>query len=391
LAIAWLTAFTCALTTFVYPPLLEEMIGVLEMSLPQAGLLMSLTTLTTMTFTFFGGIASDKFGSRMTMGMGIVIMAVAQILSGLANTFVLEAFTRLLLGVGIGLAIVCVIKSMAEWFPSKELALAQSIQATGWAVGNAAGLALAIPVSFALGMAWRGAFLAFGGFAAGVVVLYWILAKERRQPVAEVHRENKAAASVLEMLKIRELWLITFGMAGAFSGSSIIMTWLPKSLIDMGWSEASASLLATVVPTIGIPANLAGGIVSDRLGRRKPLIAVSAVCLSVSYWLFTVTTQGLLAWVAAALSGWFGYFYVGPLLAIPSELPEVGHERSGTFFGTMQVIAGVAGFTAPLIVGWIREVTGSFTLGFALAAITPCSLLIPGIFGRETGRPSRPL
>ena len=56
LTIAWLTAFTCALTTFVYPPLLEEMIDALAMSLSQAGLLMSLTTLTTMSFTFVGGV-----------------------------------------------------------------------------------------------------------------------------------------------------------------------------------------------------------------------------------------------------------------------------------------------------------------------------------------------
>ncbi|MFQ6075902.1 MAG: hypothetical protein ACE5Z5_07195 [Candidatus Bathyarchaeia archaeon] len=115
------------------------------------------------------------------------------------------------------------------------------------------------------------------------------------------------------------------------------------------------------------------------------MIAVSAVCLSISYGLFTLATQGLLVWVAAASSGWFGYFFVGPLLATPSELPEVGHERSGTFFGIMQMLAGVAGFFAPIAVGWVREATGSFTLGFIIAAVTTVLLLIPGIFGRETG------
>ncbi|MFQ6075901.1 MAG: MFS transporter, partial [Candidatus Bathyarchaeia archaeon] len=187
-------------------------------------------------------------------------MATAQVTSGLVDSFILEALARLLLGVGIGLAIVCVIKAIAEWFPSKELAMAESVQATGWAVGNAVGLAAAIPLSLALGMGWRGTFLAFGIFSVGFVVLFWVLAKERRPSASGLDRhKTDLVGGVLDMLKIRELWIITFGMAGAFSGSSIVMTWLPKSLIDAGWGEASASLLATVVPMVGIPANLAGG------------------------------------------------------------------------------------------------------------------------------------
>ncbi len=383
LSVAWLTAFTCALTIMSYPPLIDEMIGALGMSFSEAGLLMSLTTLTQMSFTFVGGVLSDRIGTKKAMGIGIVILASSQIASGLVNTFPLEAVTRLLLGMGVGIAIVNVIKSVAEWFPSRELAMAESIQATGWAVGNVISFATAIPLSLALGMGWKGTFLTFGIVGAAMVLIFLALARERRSPRAtEGHHES---GKISDLLKIRELWLITIGMGGAFSGTSIVLTWLPKSLMDAGWSAEAASLVATTVPLLGIPANISGGTVSDKLGLRKPLIAASAIFLSLSYGLFSLATQGPLVWAAAALSGWFGYFFVGPLLAIPSELPEVGHGRSGTFFGIMQTLAGVAGFLTPIVAGWMRETTGSFTSGFILAAITPIFMLVPGILARETG------
>ena len=90
-------------------------------------------------------------------------------------------------------------------------------------------------------------------------------------------------------------------------------------------------------------------------------------------------------WIAAAASGWFNFFFIGPLLAIPSELPEIGQERSGLFIGIVQMLSGIAGFISPIAVGWIREITGSFTIGFAFSSISSALLLVPAIFGRETG------
>ena len=92
------------------------------------------------------------------------------------------------------------------------------------------------------------------------------------------------------LLRVRELWILTIGLSGAFSASSIIMTWLPKSLIDVGWSDMLAAQLSTIIPLVGIPANLVGGILSDRLGKRKPLIGISAIFLILSYAILLIDT-----------------------------------------------------------------------------------------------------
>ena len=386
LLVAWLTSFTCALTTFCYPPLLNEVMISLQMSISQAGMLMSLTTLTTMSFNFIGGILSEKWGTKITMGVGIAIITVSQIAISMVNSFFVAAFLRLLLGVGIGIATICLIKAVSEWFPSKELAMAQSIQATGWASGNTLGLFLAIPLTQLLNMGWKGAFLSFGVFSLVLNFIFWSLFKESANGLHKKNDIQKQSSEKLSsLLKVRELWILTIGLSGAFSSSSIVMTWLPKSLIDVGWSDIHAAQLSTIIPLVGIPANLVGGILSDRLGKRKPLIGVSAIFLILSYSTLLFNTRGALVWIAAATSGWFNFFFIGPLLAIPSELPEIGKERSGVFIGIVQMLSGLAGFVSPIAVGWIREITGSFMLGFAFSSISSALLLIPAIFGRETG------
>lgn len=386
LFVAWLTSFTCALTTFCYPPLLNEIMLSLQMSTTQAGMLMSLTTLTTMSFNFIGGILSDKIGTKITMGTGIAIITVSQITMIMANSYFTAALLRLLLGVGIGISTICLIKSVSEWFPSKERAMAQSIQATGWASGNALGLFLAIPLTQVLNIGWKGTFLLFGIFSLIINFLFWFLFKESNiSSNNKIHLQKQSNERISSLLRIKELWILTIGLSGAFSSSSIIMTWLPKSLIDSGWNNMLAAQLSTIIPLVGIPANLAGGIISDRLGKRKPLIGVSAIFLIASYAILLIDTQGTLIWVAAASSGWFNFFFIGPLLAIPSELPEIGQERSGVFIGIVQMFSGIAGFISPLAVGWMREITGSFMLGFAFSSVSSALLLVPAIFGRETG------
>lgn len=155
LSIACLTTFTRSFTINGYPPLINEMSGALGMSLIEAGLLSSLTSVAQMSFTFVGGILSDRIGTKRAMGVGIAIMVAAQVMSPVVNTFRLEATARLCLGVGVGIAIVNVIKSVSERFPPRELAFTESLQASGWAAGNVMALAAAVPIGLTLGTSWK--------------------------------------------------------------------------------------------------------------------------------------------------------------------------------------------------------------------------------------------
>jgi AAHS family 3-hydroxyphenylpropionic acid transporter len=145
LGVAWLIAFTCALTTFACSPHIDEMIHTFNISITEASLFMSLVNLSTFSFNLVGGILLGKAHTRKLIGVALAVVMISQLISGLTESYIIEVTARCVLGMGIGVTIICVIQSISEWFPVKELSAAFSIQVTGWATGNVIGLAAPIP------------------------------------------------------------------------------------------------------------------------------------------------------------------------------------------------------------------------------------------------------
>ena len=381
----WIIAFTCALTTFVCPPHMDEMIQTFGISITEASMFMSLINLSTLSFNFVGGILLGKTGARKIMGTGLAVIAVSQIISGLTGSYIVEVSARLVLGMGIGVTMICMMQSVSEWFSLRELSTAFSIQVTGWVTGNVVGLAAPIPLSKALGTDWRGTFLAFGAFALVVNLIFWIFFREPKATQEYTSRQGEGI-KLGEILRLKDFWILSLGFMGQILGMSIAMTWLPKSLAEAGWTASSAALLTTIFPLMGLPGNLAGGLIANKLGRKKPLFLISGVFLMISYVILALAAQSILVWVAMILGGWFNFFFVGPLLAMPSELPEIGPRKSGIFLGLSNLITGSGGFFAPLLAGIMRESTGSFVSSFLFAGLLSALLLIPGFVAREQRR-----
>jgi predicted MFS family arabinose efflux permease len=382
LGVAWLIACICALTTFVCAPHLEAMIATFHISIAEASLFMSLINLSTFSFNLVGGLLLRQAQARTLIGVALAVVTTSQLISGLTDSYLIEMTARCVLGMGIGVTMICVLQSLSEWFPVRELSTAFSIQVTGWATGNVIGLAAPIPLSQALGTSWRGSFLVFGALTFVTYLVFWLLFRESTTAQTQTSR-GMDGITVGAILKMKEFWILSVGLLGQISGMSIAMTWLPTSLMEAGWAPASAALLTTIFPLMGIPANLVGGVCANKLKRRKPLFVGSGVGLMLSYVIFAVAAQGTLVWVAMIVGGWFNFFFIGPILAIPSELPEVGARGTGLFLGVQNLIVGVGGFLAPLAAGVMRETTGSFGAGFGFAACLSALILIPGFLARE--------
>jgi NNP family nitrate/nitrite transporter-like MFS transporter len=364
---------------------MDEMIQTFGISITEASMFMSLINLSTLSFNFVGGILLGKTGARKIMGTGLAVIAVSQIISGLTGSYIVEVSARLVLGMGIGVTMICMMQSVSEWFSLRELSTAFSIQVTGWVTGNVVGLAAPIPLSKALGTDWRGTFLAFGAFALVVNLIFWIFFREPKATQEYTSRQGEGI-KLGEILRLKDFWILSLGFMGQILGMSIAMTWLPKSLAEAGWTASSAALLTTIFPLMGLPGNLAGGLIANKLGRKKPLFLISGVFLMISYVILALAAQSILVWVAMILGGWFNFFFVGPLLAMPSELPEIGPRKSGIFLGLSNLITGSGGFFAPLLAGIMRESTGSFVSSFLFAGLLSALLLIPGFVAREQRR-----
>ncbi|MDP2759507.1 MAG: MFS transporter [Sideroxyarcus sp.] len=235
------------------------------------------------------GILADTLGPRRVVAIGGVIAGIGSVLFGMADTLALASIGRLLVGLGVSVSFICMLKLNAVWFHDRHFATA-----TGATIllGNMGSLLAAAPLAWALGfVSWRTIFIAVGLASLVLALLAWRLVRDHPGEVGLPSlRELDGKAShpphaghwyggLLVVLKNRETWpglWVNMGLAGslfAFGG-----LWAVPFLRDVyGMDRAAATDHTTwLLAGFAIGAFFIGTL-SDRVGRRKPVMFAGAL------------------------------------------------------------------------------------------------------------------
>lgn len=234
-------------------------------------------------FSLVAGVAMDQLGPRKVVPIGAALVAVGAVLFGLGDP-TLASVGRFLQGAGGVFALIGAAYIATTYFPaSKAATLIGATQMFGMA-GGSAGQFLVGP-AIAGGLSWKVFWFAMGVAGAAIVVLLLVFlprpraGQTRRSGSRWVNETIDALVSVF-----RNPQSI---LCGLISG----LLFLPTTIFDMVWGvrflqEAHdmpyglAVLRSASVPfgwIIGCPLV---GMLSDRIGRRKPVIVVCGVLLA---------------------------------------------------------------------------------------------------------------
>ena len=230
-------------------------------------------------FSLVAGAALDRLGTRNVIPFGAVAVGIGALLFSTGNQTV-GSIGRLLQGAGGVFALVGAVYLATKYFPaSKAATLIGATQMFGMAGGSAGQFAVGPLISG--GVSWQTFCIGMGitGIAIGVI-LWLLLPKEEI-----VKKQGDGLKSVLEAFKIvfRNPQSILCGMIAGllFIPTTIFdMVWGVRFLQDAhGFDYATAVLRSASVPfgwIIGCPLL---GFISDRIGRRKPVIIGGALVL----------------------------------------------------------------------------------------------------------------
>ncbi|WP_413174814.1 NarK family nitrate/nitrite MFS transporter [Anabaena azotica] len=154
------------------------------------------------------GMLLDKFGPRITYSILLIFAAIPCLVTALAQDFNQLVISRLLMGI-VGAGFVVGIRMVSEWFPSKEIGIAQGIYG-GWGNFGAFGAEFTLPMiavatSFLTGGAsnWRLAIASTGIIAAIYGVIYYN-SVQNTPPGKPYKKPNKNGA--LEVTSIKSFW-----------------------------------------------------------------------------------------------------------------------------------------------------------------------------------------
>jgi ACS family hexuronate transporter-like MFS transporter len=238
----------------------------------------------------------DRVGTRIGCAVSLAAWSAVSAAHAVARTALGFGFMRALLGVSEAPAFPAAVKTIAEWFPKKERALAMGVVNAGTAVG-AVFAPWIVPI-VARQFGWQWAFISTG-LIGGIWLAFWIPLYRRPHEHRSVSPKELAYINSdppEPTARLRWVTLLSYRPAQAFALSKFLtdsiwwfyMAWLP----DFFHSRFGLNLRTIGLPLMviygmaGVGSVFGGGLSSVLLRRgcslnfaRKTALLVSALCV----------------------------------------------------------------------------------------------------------------
>lgn len=389
LILAFLTSLTMHLLLFSYSQLKESVILEMQLTYAEAGFIFSMSILALILLRIPWGLAIDRLGFRVSLGLALTLLGIFGLLRGFAVNYETLLLFQLFLGVGFAAVMPCLPKLVSAWFPPEKAGFAIGVTISGYAIGDIIGLS-ATPYLLTWLGGWRSVFYVYGFWALILTSVWWILAKEPDQnsgtqlPVRKANSSSSLTKNFTVLLRVKQVWLLTGLYLCAAAGYDTFLIWLPSMLEAEGVQSTTAGLITSMLPLGFLFASFAVGSLSDKVGLRKPFILALGLVSGPAIYA-AGTLQGPAVWFFAFVIGLCTIGVLTIVLTIPVELPQT-HVFVGSAVGLISSIGNLGSFFMPTVVGHMRDVTGSFLWSLLILAVLGELMLILGLPITETGR-----
>lgn len=122
-----------------------------------------------------------------------------------------------------------------------------------------------------------------------------------------------------------------------------------------------------------------GGFLPLRIDSKKPFFIVPGLLLGLGGLGTFLIDSTLGIYVSIVLLGIGSWSYAATFLSLPMELPDMTPEKVAVVWGTFVTVSGIGMFISPIVVGAIRDGTGTFVPGFIIFAVGAWFLMIAGL------------
>jgi MFS transporter, ACS family, tartrate transporter len=316
----------------------------------------------------------------ITWGM---VSAAFAFISGDTSFYIL----RFLLGAAEAGFFPGIILYLSYWFPARYRAGVVSLFMAAAPIS----VVLGSPISSALlemngllglkGWQWMFLMEAVPAMLLGFVVLFymtdrpekakWLKDDEREWLVNAMNAEHAAKAATashsiwrgLADLRVLALSLVYFGTS---AGLYTLGIWAPQIIKEFGLSTMQVGLLNAVPPTVAVVAMVLWARHSDRTGERTWHVVAACIAAAVGLMLAGSATSVISVVAALTLVNIGISAAKPPLWSMPTMFLSGSAAAAG--IATINSIGNLGGFVGPAMIGWIKDLTGSFQGGLYFVA-----------------------
>ena len=373
------------LNLFAVSPLLPLAIDDYDVNRATAGLLVALPLLVAAALGLPAGILIARIGLRRAFIFGWAAVAVVS-LSGWAPNFITLVLLRSATGLGFAFILTATGPLLMQWFRPKDVTVMNALTTAALSLGIALSVATAAPL--AEFMDWQMALTVYAlpGIAG---LLAWIVLG-RVSGGTPMTGAGMPLREVWAVLRNRTVVLLLVADAGILVPYAAFTGWLPTFYNeDRGISLSQAGFITSMLPLVGVFAVLAGGVIALRVASPRALFAGSGVLAGLGGLGAFLLPGPALIYPAVVILGVGSWLYVPRLLTLPMEMSGMTPEKVAVVWGSFLTFSGFAMFVSPIFVGALRDLSGSFIPGLAIASAASWALLVAGfLLPRNVSEPS---
>ena len=310
-------------------------------------------------FGFVAGWVVDRFGPRRLMLTGILMAGGALI--GLSSMSALWMFYLFYLLNALGYVCGGPLPNqvlLSRWF-DKARGKAMGFAYVGIGVGAATVPLLSNWLTHSYG--WRGSLRGLGILIIllGFPMAYFV--KESPEKTVET-KEKTELAPMQEVFKSRGFYLLALGSMcsiGAVGGTNQHLKLFLS--LDQHYEQGEAARLIFLVGTLSIVGRLLMGWLADKWSKKYVMLLIYLLVTAAIPLLLVASSPGAMYLFAIV----FGLGLGGEYLIIPLMAAEMfGVKVLGRLMGVVLTADGVAEAVSPMLIGYLRDRTGSYRTGF---------------------------
>jgi len=323
----------------------------------------------------------DRLGTRLGYALAMVFWSLASMAHAVGNSFPSFVVARSALGFGEAGVFPASIKTVAEWFPRKERALATGIFNAGTNIG--AILTPLIVPWITIHWGWRTAFVATG--ALGFVWLtFWLLlyrqpeshprlSKAELDYITSDRQESMPQIQWIKLIPHRQTWAFAIGKFTIDPIWWFLLFWIPDFLQrNHGLKLMQLGLPIMVIYLLADVGSVAGGWLSSwmigrgsslNVSRKFTMLICSLAVVPIVFAYRVESTWGVVLLIGLAAAAHQGFS--ANLFTLTSDLFPAQAVGSVTGIGGMA--GAIGGMLMAKVVGYALQWAGSYKVPFLIA------------------------
>ena len=330
----------------------------------------------------------DRFGPRIVVMIGGIIVAIAWAFNSIASSLPMLYTGAILSGIGAGAVYGTCVGNALKWFADRR-GLAAGLTAAGFGAGAAATVYPILHTITTYG--YDKAFLWFGlGQGAIILVLSQLLkAPKPGEAPKPAPRLNQSARDFqpMEIIRTPVFWILYVMFVLVAASGLVVTAQVAPIARDYKIAALPVNFLfisSTVLVMAGIVDNILNGLarptfgwVSDHIGRENTMAGVF-VAGACAYW--ALGTIGNTPWTFIATAG-LVYFTWGEIYSLfPALCTDMyGTKYAATNAGLLYTAKGTAAFLVPAA-SWLQSATGGWHTVFVVATIANLAVAATALF-----------